>query len=61
VMGLDELRGPMIIDPYAKDKLAGAAENDASFGEAEESLQGPGSKAMSEVDSGVGLEPAVIA
>ena len=61
VMGLEELRGPIIIDPYSKDKLVEAAENNATVREAEEGLQGLGSKAMSEVDSGVGLEPVEVA
>jgi hypothetical protein len=60
VMGVEKLRGPIIVDPYAKDKLA--AENGVDAREAEEdgALPTPGSKLVSEVDSGVGLDTVAV-
>ena len=59
VMGLEELRGPIIIDPYAKDKLA---KNDVGVEKVEEgALPATGSKTIAEVDGGVSLDPVAVA
>ena len=55
VMGLEKLRGPIIVDPYTKDKLVDAeAEEDRT-------LPTPGSKSVSELDRGVGLDIVAVA